>query len=57
MSLQAFRFASGRGATAGDACTTVAMLDATGQDEALRFDELLLAYVEHESFRQREVSP
>lgn len=57
MSLQAFRFASGRGATTGDSCTNVAMLDAAGRGAALRFDELLLAYVTHPSFRQREVSP
>jgi hypothetical protein len=57
MTLQAFRFASGRGANAGDACTNVAMLESTGRGAALRFDELLLAYVTQPSFRQREVLP
>ena len=57
MTLQAFRFASGRGATSADACTNVAMLDAAGRGSALRFDELLLAYVTQPSFRQREVLP
>lgn len=57
MTLQAFRFASGRGASSGDACTNVAMLESTGRGAALRFDELLLAYVTQPSFRQREVLP
>ncbi|MCB9624606.1 MAG: DUF1592 domain-containing protein [Sandaracinus sp.] len=57
MSLQTFRFAAGRAATARDACTNAEMLEATGRADTLRFAELFLAYVSEPSFRQREVSP
>ncbi|MBX3249050.1 MAG: DUF1588 domain-containing protein [Myxococcales bacterium] len=56
MSLQAFRFLAGRGATSGDRCTTLDMLSAAGGPDALDFDALLGAYVHTDNFAMREVT-